>query len=142
VQIACPMTPPSTTPYAFSRAPKIMVVSWDLSPHSATNVIVKACMNILAIKELPFLAAVLRTIPLSASIKDDSFSSYKRQTDKNWLILFKNKSTLFRTTDNNNLNSLSLCFNKSGTFQKYHSPCCLTKKRPTFANEIEINLTC
>uniref|UniRef100_A0A182IXS7 C2H2-type domain-containing protein n=1 Tax=Anopheles atroparvus TaxID=41427 RepID=A0A182IXS7_ANOAO len=45
VQIECPMTPPAITPYTFSRALRMMVVSWDRSPHSATNVIVNACMK-------------------------------------------------------------------------------------------------
>uniref|UniRef100_A0A8W7PIB0 Uncharacterized protein n=1 Tax=Anopheles coluzzii TaxID=1518534 RepID=A0A8W7PIB0_ANOCL len=45
VQIECPMMPPAITPYTFSRALSMTVVSWDRSPHSATNVIVNACMK-------------------------------------------------------------------------------------------------
>lgn len=47
VQIAWPITPPVITPHRFSRADKMIVVIWERSPHSATNVIVKACTNIL-----------------------------------------------------------------------------------------------
>lgn len=47
VHIACPMTPPVITPMRFSRADRMIVVICDRSPHSATNVIVKACMKIL-----------------------------------------------------------------------------------------------
>lgn len=47
VQMAWPITPPIITPMRFSRAARIIVVICERSPHSATKVIVKACMKIL-----------------------------------------------------------------------------------------------
>lgn len=65
VQIAWPIIPPVITPIRFSRAARMIVVIWERSPHSATNVIVKACMKILKrTLKAPFFAFGL---PISGS---------------------------------------------------------------------------
>jgi hypothetical protein len=46
VHIACPIIPPDITPHKFSLAASTIVVICERSPHSATNVIVKACIKI------------------------------------------------------------------------------------------------
>lgn len=46
VQMACPIIPPDITPHKFSLADSTIVVICERSPHSATNVIVKACIKI------------------------------------------------------------------------------------------------
>lgn len=42
VHKACPKTPPTITPYTFSRAAKMIVVNCERSPHSAKKVIENA----------------------------------------------------------------------------------------------------
>lgn len=51
-----------------SRAPNIIVVNCDRSPHSAKNVIVNDCKNIRDIKDsIESFFACLRETPASAS---------------------------------------------------------------------------
>lgn len=57
VHMECPKTPPTITPNTSSRAAKMIVVNCDRSPHSAKNVIVKACTkmrDIIAADPLTF----------------------------------------------------------------------------------------
>lgn len=97
VQIECPKTPPTITPSTSSRAANIIVVSWDLSPHSAKNVIVNDCirtrvireavtfdfgLRIVAVADVPFIVSAPSTIvttPHSTSgnnVEPASFSNY------------------------------------------------------------------
>ena len=50
VHMLCPKIPAITTAMTFSLAAKTIVANCDLSPHSARNVMVKACRNILETK--------------------------------------------------------------------------------------------
>ena len=43
----CPMRPPRVTPMGSLAEARAMVAIWDRSPHSAKNVITKACRNTL-----------------------------------------------------------------------------------------------
>lgn len=99
VQRAWPRTPPTMTPYALSRAASTIVDNCDRSPHSATNVIVKAWIRIRITKNhelfvLGFLAgdavavsmstvgsSMMVTTPCSTSgssvVETASFSNYR-----------------------------------------------------------------
>lgn len=103
VQIAWPRTPPTITPYALSRAASTIVDNWDRSPHSATNVIVKAWTRMRTIRYQvlfglvfftgdvvvlmsTFGSSIIVITPLSTSgksvVETASFSNWKEHTHK------------------------------------------------------------
>lgn len=91
--MAWPMTPPVITPIKFSRADKIIVVICDRSPHSATNVMVNACMKIRS-KTLKAPAFAFFTPPTSGSavilLLVSLFTYFKMEK------MYKNKSISIR----------------------------------------------
>lgn len=100
VQIAWPMIPPVITPIRFSLAARIIVVIWERSPHSATKVIVKACMKILrrtlkapgfAFPAPPISGSVVRTASLLAYFWTRTWRKMEKR--------FKNKSISILSCD-------------------------------------------